>query len=78
MRKTDQDNFLHWHEGIEILYGTGGVGCVFCDGLRFELIKGTAVIINAGQLHRAQTESDCLEYEYLILEPPLLKKAGGS
>ncbi|MFR8337860.1 MAG: hypothetical protein ACLVAW_14965 [Eisenbergiella massiliensis] len=41
------------------------------------MTKGTAVIINAGQLHRAQTESDCLEYEYLILEPPLLKKAGG-
>lgn len=76
VRKTDQDNFLHWHEGIEIFYGTGGAGWVFCDGLRFALTKGAAVIINSGQMHRAQTESDCLEYEYLILEPPLWKEAG--
>lgn len=76
VRKTDQNNFLHWHEGIEIFYGTGGTGRVFCDGLSYELTKGTAVIINSGQLHRAQAESDCLEYEYLILEPPLWKEAG--
>lgn len=76
VRKADQDNFLHWHEGIEIFYGTGGTGWVFCDGIRYDLSEGAAVIINAGQLHRAQSETDCLEYEYLILEPLLWKEAG--
>lgn len=69
---ADEGNdFLHWHEGVELFWGTEGEGWVFCDGSRLRLKKDRAVIINSGQLHRAQAKSRRLAYEYLILEKDL-------
>lgn len=67
----ERNDFLHWHEGVELFWGTGGEGWVFCDGHRLRLTEDRVVIINSGQLHRAQAETPHLEYEYLILEKEL-------
>ncbi len=69
--RNEQNDFLHWHEGTELFFGTGGTGWVFCDGAQIPLKKDGAVLVNSGQLHRAQADSERFTYEYLILEKEL-------
>lgn len=71
INRSEQNDFLHWHEGTELFFGTGGEGWVFCDGMKLPLKKDGSVLVNSGQLHRAQALSERFTYEYLILEKEL-------
>ena len=72
---SDRD-IVHWHEGIEIFFITGGRGYVLCDSLRIPAGKGNIIVINSNQIHRAMAGSEDLKYEYLIIEPALFEMLG--
>ena len=42
---------LHWHEEVEILYYLNGKANILIDGVRYQLPKKQAVVINSGQVH---------------------------
>lgn len=66
-------NHVHWHEGIELLFITGGRGYMLCDSQKISLAMGDIAIINSNSLHLAASDTEVMTYEYLILEPPLFE-----
>lgn len=42
---------LHWHDELEILYYLNGESSILIDGVRYQLPKKQAVVINSGQVH---------------------------
>lgn len=71
-----EKDIVHWHEGIEIFFITGGQGYVLCDSLRIPACEGNIIVINSNQIHRAMAETHDLSYEYLIIEPALFELLG--
>lgn len=67
---SDSD-LVHWHEGIEMFFVTGGSGSILCDSQLLPVAAGDIVVINSNQIHRAMAGREDLVYEYLIIEPEL-------
>lgn len=65
---------VHWHEGIELFFITGGNGQILCDSQLLPVSAGDIILINANQLHRAMAGDVDLNYEYLIIEPQLFER----
>lgn len=67
------DNRIHWHEGVELLFITGGSGYMLCDSKIIPLTQGDIAVASSNCLHRAAAEHGKMCYDYLILEPPLFE-----
>lgn len=70
---STSDNRIHWHEGVELLFITGGEGYMLCDSKIIPLSRGDIAIASSNCLHRAATDYEKMCYDYLILEPPLFE-----
>ena len=66
-----KQEFVNWHENIEILYCTAGAGQILYSGVVHELTAGDMVIINSNVLHGSRAE-DTLEYHCLIVDSDFL------
>ena len=66
-----RQEFVNWHENIEILYCTAGAGQILCSGVVHELTAGDMVIINSNVLHGSRAE-ETLEYHCLIVDSDFL------
>ena len=63
----------NWHDDLEILFFTDGVGEVSVDDERFDVKGGDTVIVNSGELHRIEA-IDHLNYICLIVNPEFCKQ----
>lgn len=53
---------LHWHDELEILYYLNGKASILIDGLRYQLPKKQAVVINSGQVHNTSYSEGAAMY----------------
>lgn len=53
---------LHWHDELEILYYLNGEASILIDGLRYQLPKKQAVVINSGQVHNTSYNEGAVMY----------------
>ena len=64
---------LHWHDEIELIYITKGVGSITVDFQQYKVKGPTLVLILPGQLHSIeQLEEYSMEYENIIFHPSML------
>lgn len=66
-----KEDYLHWHDCIEIIYCEAGQGCVISGTNRISVEAGDIVIVNAGNIHDVLTRSRCTLYS-IDLESELL------
>ena len=62
----------HYHDYVEVLYGTGGIAEVWSDGEVFPLRKGTMLVINSKSPHTVRGISDNSEYIVIKFMPQVL------
>lgn len=61
----------NWHENIELLYFTKGMGQVLCNSVVYEVSAGDLFIVNSGLLHYVKKDKPC-EYYCLIVDSAFL------
>ena len=61
----------NWHENIELLYFTKGIGQVLCNSVVYEVSAGDLFIVNSGLLHYVKNNKPC-EYYCLIVDSAFL------
>lgn len=69
------EEWPHFHRGIEILYFIKGEGVVRINNEAVRVEKGDFSVVNSKQIHSFKTESE-LCYYYIILKEEFLKKHG--
>lgn len=62
----------HYHDYVEVLYGTGGIAEVWSDGELFCLKKGMMLVINSKTPHSVRGISDNCEYIVIKFMPQVL------
>ena len=62
----------HWHEEVEILYFTQGRFTVELDLQETAFAPGEICLVNAGTLHRVQSEPGASEHLALLFDPRIL------
>jgi AraC-like DNA-binding protein len=67
----------HWHDRIEILYGTRGSATVFLNGQYHQLKKGDMVLVSTREVHAAWGEPDT-QYAVINFDPEILYTAAHS
>lgn len=65
----------NWHENIELLYFTVGLGQINCNSVVYDVKKGDLIVVNSNLLHSARTTSH-LEYYCLIVDSTFLAANG--
>lgn len=65
----------NWHENIELLYFTKGVGQVLCNSTVYDMHAGDLFIVNSDLLHYVKKDKPC-EYYCLIVDSAFLAENG--
>lgn len=62
----------HYHDYVEVLYGTAGVAQIWSDGELFSLKKGMMFVVNSKTPHSVRGLSDNCEYIVIKFMPQVL------
>lgn len=65
---------LHWHDELEILYYLNGEPSILIDGVRYQLPKKQAVVINSGQVHNTFYHDAAAMYLCVHIDLAFLEK----
>ena len=60
--------FMHYHEGLEILYFIEGEALVYCNKKKLKINSPSIVIINSKELHSIEKLSPLCKYYCLIID----------
>lgn len=66
--EDDAPIYLHWHEGIELLYFLDNAADVILNGIPEHVQKGDIVVINSNRVHKIVTTEAHSFYYCLIME----------
>lgn len=58
----NNDVYLHWHDGIELIYCSSGEGWVLSGTNRIAIQEGDLIIVNSGNIHDLFSDSNCGVY----------------
>jgi len=72
---ADDPDFSNFHDGLEILYVTGGQGTLLTDGKRLDMTVGTVLTVSAGEVHRFETATE-VQYHCLIVGSDFCRENG--
>ena len=70
-----RSRYANWHENVEILFFTSGVGTVICEDKRVPVSAGDITVIDSGLLHRIESDNE-VRYDCLIVDETFCRNNG--
>lgn len=77
--KLSQDlDYIHWHESLEILYFQTGNGIVYSDNEKIYAYPGDIIVINSSNIHNVRSITQSSKYYCMLLDKSFCEAFGFS